>query len=239
LAFWIALIGWIASSDARGASNVLVLLLAWAGLTLIVPAVVSAVSETVYPMPSRLAYLAHAREVEIETELAEPDITKQLVQDHPEMFVADASAIPDYMRTAYLVTTMVDKATRKVLAEFEGTAEKRESALALLRFVSPAISMHGYFNDVAGASTSRHRRYVAQARAFKAAYAKQAAGYILMGERLPSAEAANLPRFQFSDKRWTDIVKSQAPALLALMLVTSSLIVTARRRVKRVGMLDA
>jgi ABC-2 type transport system permease protein len=215
-----------------------VLLLAWAGLTLVLPAVVSAVSETLYPMPSRLEYLAHGREIEIETELAEPEITQQLVQDHPEMFVTDASAIPGYARTAYLVTSMVDKATRKILDEFEQAAEKREQALALLQFVSPAVIMHGFFNDVAGASTARHRRYVAQARAFKSDYAKQAAGYILMGQRLPSADAAALSRFQFSDTRWPDIVRAHAPALLALALITGLLLLLARRRVSRVGMLD-
>jgi ABC-2 type transport system permease protein len=238
-AFWVALIGWVASRNARGVSNVLVLLLAWAGLTLVLPAVVSAVSETVYPMPSRLAYLSQGREVEIETELAEPQIAQQLVQDHPELFVADANAIPAYVRTAYLVTSMVDKATRKILTEFERAAEQREHALDLLRFVSPAVIMHGFFNDVAGASTERHRRYIAQARAFKAAYAKQAAGYILMGERLPSAEAAELPSFQFSDTSLQALVRSHAAALLALALATSVLLVFARRRVSRIGLLDA
>jgi ABC-2 type transport system permease protein len=238
LGFWIALIGWIASRNARGVSNVLVLLLAWAGLTLVLPAVVSAVSETLYPMPSRLEYLAHGREVEIETELAEPEITQQLVQDHPELFVTDASAIPAYVRTAYLVTSMVDKATREVLTEFEQAAQKRERALALLRFVSPAIVMHGFFNDVAGASTARHRRYVTQARAFKSAYAAQAASYILMGERLPSADAAALPHFEFSDTTWRDIVRAHARALLALALMAGVLLMLAGRRVSRIGMLD-
>lgn len=236
--FWVALIGWVASRNARGVGNVLVLLLAWAGLTLVLPAIVSAVSETVYPMPSRVAYLAHGREVEIETELAEPEIAQQLVPDHPELFVGDASAIPAYVRTAYLVTTMVDEATRKVLARFEQAAERREHALAILRYVAPAIIMHGFFNDVAGASTARHRRYVAQARAFKAAYAKQVAGYILMGERLPSAEAAGLPRFRFIDEQLPTIARSHVSALFALIFVTCALLMLARRRISRVGMLD-
>lgn len=237
LGFWIALISWIASRNARGASNVLVLILAWAGLTLVLPAVVSAVSETVYPMPSRPAYLAHGREIEIETELAEPEIARQLVQDHPELFVAETSAIPVYVRTAHLVTSMVDKATRGILAEFEQAAQKREHALTLLRFVSPAVVMHGFFNDVAGASTARHRRYVAQARAFKSAYAKRAAGYILAGERLPAAEAAALPQFRFGDTRRRDIAVDHASALLAVALVTGLLLLLARRRVSRAGML--
>lgn len=238
LGFWIALIGWVASRNVSGVGNVLALLLAWAGLTLVLPAVVSAVSETMYPMPSRLAYLAHGREVEIETELAEPEITQRLVQDHPELFIEDASAIPAYVRTAFLVTSMVDKATGTILADFEQAAQRREQALALLRFVSPAVVMHGFFNDVAGASTARHRRYVSQARAFKSAYAKHAAGYILAGERLPAGEAAELPRFQFGDPSWRVVVRSHALALISLALVTGLLLLLARQRLSRVGMLD-
>jgi len=134
--------------------------------------------------------------------------------------------------------SMVDRATREILAELEQAAQRREHALTLLRFTSPAVVMHGFFNDVAGASTARHRRYVAQARAFKSAYAKRAAGYILTGQRLPSEEAATLPRFQFSDARWPEIAAAHAPALLAVALVAGLLLLLARRRVRRIGMLD-
>ena len=236
--FWVALVAWVASRNARGVSNVLVLLLAWAGLTLVLPAVVSAVGETVYPMPSRLAYLAESREVEIETELAEPEITQRLVQDHPELFVGDASAIPAYVRTAFLVTSMVDDATGKILAEFEVAAQRREQALALMRFVSPAVILHGFLNDVAGSSTSRHRRYFTQARAFKSAYAEYSGGFILAGERLPAAEAAALPRFEFDDAPWQALAMSHVPALLALVGITGLLLLLAGRRIRRIGMLD-
>lgn len=233
IGFWIALVGFFASGNARGVSNVLVLLLAWAGLTLVLPAVVSAVAETVYPMPSRVAYLAHGREVEIETELAEPEITQRLVQDHPELFVADASAIPAYVRTGFLVTSMVDKATRRVLADFELAALRREQAMSLLRFVSPAVITHDVFNDLAGASNARHRRYVAQARAFKSAYAKQAEGYILTGQRLPAKVAAALPEFEFRDEPLRAVVVSHAPALVFLMLLASLLSFGAHRRLNQ------
>lgn len=236
--FWVALIGWVASRNASGVGNVLLLLLAWAGLTLVLPAVVSAVSETVLPMPSRLPYLAHAREVEIETELAEREITQRLAQDHPELFVDDVSTIPAYVRTAFLATSTVDKATGRIMAEFEQAAQKREQALALLRFASPAVIMHGFFNDVAGASAVRQRCYVGQARAFKSAYARRAAGYILAGERLPAGEAVALPQFQFMDVSWRVMARAHTPALLALALVSGLLLLLARRRVKRVGMLD-
>lgn len=234
LGFWIALTGFVASGNARGVSNVLVSLLAWAGLTLVLPAALSAVAETVYPMPSRLAYLAHGREVEIETELAEPEITRQLVQDHPELFVDDASAIPAYVRTGFLVTSMVDEATRKVLAELEQAALERERATRLLRFVSPAVIAHDAFNDFAGASNARHRRYVAQAREFKSDYARLAGDFILTGQRLPAEVAATLPEFEFHDVPLRTVAGSHVAPLLFVILLTGSLIYGTRRRLARI-----
>jgi hypothetical protein len=214
----------------------MVLLLAWAGFTLILPASVAAVTESLYPAPSRLAYLAEAREIEIETELAEPNIANRMVLDHPDLFVSDADDIPSYVRTAFLVTSMVDKATRDVLATFENAASQRSEALRFLRFVSPAIVVHGLFNDIAGVSSARHQRYMAQARALKAVYAEQAGRYILAGQRLPLHEADSLPTFHFEDEDVRAIARRSLGAWLVLGLVTGLLLLIADRRLRHVGL---
>jgi ABC-2 type transport system permease protein len=234
--FWIALISFIAGRNRSGASNVMLLLLAWAGLTLVVPAGVGAVVEMIYPTPSRLAYLEQSRAIEIETELAEPQIAQQLVLDHPELFAAQASAIPAYVRSAFLVTSRVDKATSKVLTAFEDAASRRERALSVLGFTSPTVIVHGLFNEIAGTSAARQRRYTMQARAFKREYAKQAAGHILMGQRLPVREAAGLARFQFVDEPLAARLRLHATALLALMAATGLLLILAQRRLRHAGM---
>ena len=149
-AFWFAIIGYVASSNRSGESNIVRLLLCWAGFTLIVPAAVTAIAEAIYPPPSRLAYLAEARRIEIETERREGGIASGFFIDHPELVVDDASEMPAYLRTAFFVTSTVDNATRPVLDAFERTAARRDDALALLRYVSPAIIAHGVFNEAAG-----------------------------------------------------------------------------------------
>ena len=237
-AFWIAMIAFIASRNGRGVSNVMTLLLAWAGFTLILPACMTAVTEALYPTPSRLAYLGEAREIEIETESAEPEITQQFVVDHPDLFVADATDIPGYVRTAFLVTSTVDAATRDVLSSFESTASQRAAALGRLRFASPTVMTHGLFNDIAGASSARHHRYMAQARAFKAAYAEQAGRFIVAGQRLPFHVAESLPRFHFEDGGVTAIARRSVSAWLVLAIVTGLLLLAAHRRLRHVGLPD-
>lgn len=227
---WLAIIAWIATRNRSGEANIVQLLLCWAGLTLIVPAAVTATAEAIFPPPSRLAYLADARQIEIATERTVDDVAGSAFLDHPELIVGTANEMPAYLRTAFFVTSTVDNATRPVLDEFERTAARRDAALALVRFAAPAIVVHGIFNEAAGSSSARHRRYMAQARAHKAAYAEQAGPYIAAGQLMPSQRVIAFPRFQFQDQTFSDTVRGAWPAFAFLVLVTAALFAAADRR---------
>jgi ABC-2 type transport system permease protein len=231
---WIGIIALVASRNRSGEATVMSLLLAWAALNLIVPASIAAIAEAAYPSPSRLAYIAEAREVEIETELAEPNLAHRFMADHPDLLVDQDSGIPAYVRTAFLVTSSVDKATRRILAEFEAAATKRDATVASLRYASPAIIVHGLFNDIAGTSAARHHRYAAQVRAFKAGYAARSGPYIVAGKRLPAGDAARLPAFRFEGDAAGVIAQRNAAVLLFLALVTALLLALADRNARAI-----
>ena len=233
--FWIAIIALVASRNRSGEATVMPLLLAWAALNLIVPASIAAIAEAVYPSPSRLAYLAEAREVEVETELAEPNLAHRFMAEHPDLVVDHDSGIPAYVRTAFFVTSAVDKATRPVLAEFEAAAAKRDAAVAALRYASPTIIVHGLFNDIAGTSSARHQRYATQVREFKAAYAARTGPYIVAGKRLPADGAARLPAFRFEGDTAGAIARLNATAFLFLAMATGLLLALADRNVRAIG----
>jgi ABC-2 type transport system permease protein len=231
--FWLAIIGFVASGNRRGEVNVMLLLFAWAGFNLILPASVAAIADAVYSPPSRLTYLAQAREVEVRTERTEEDVAHGFIIDHPDLVIDGTSQIPAYVRTAFFVTSAVDDATRPVLAAFDQAAAQRDETLGVLRYASPAIIMHGLFNDIAGTSSARHRRYVATARALKAAYADRAGRYIVAGRRLPLDEVASLPRFHLEDEPPGAILQRHTTALLVLALATGVLLWFADRRMKK------
>ena len=235
-AFWTAVIAFVASRNRPGETSIASLTLAWGGLTLIIPASVIGITEAVYPTPSPAAYLAEAREVEIQTEL-DDEAERRYAMDHPDMLIDKASEAPDYFRMSFLAMSAVDRATRPTLAAFEKAAADRQDALSVLRYLSPAIIAHGLFNSAAGTSSERHRRYIAQARNFKASYAERAGPYVLSGRRLPLAEAESLPRFQFNDESAPALVSGNATAMLFLMLVAVGLVIGADRRVSRSSML--
>lgn len=230
--FWVGVIAFVASRNRGGEVNVIVLLIAWAGFTLIVPAGITAVAESIYPAPSRLAYLAEAREAENETKLREADIANQFIIDHPEMLVNETSEIPAFVRTAFLVTSTVDEATKPLLAEFEAEALKRDTSLGWMRFLSPAIITHTLFNDVAGTDSARHRRYMEAARAFKSAYGEKAGPYVVAGQRFPTAEFASLPTFQFEEDGIGEVLGRHMGALIFLVFTACLLLFFADRRLR-------
>jgi ABC-2 type transport system permease protein len=237
-AFWMAVVAYAASRNRAGASNIMALLVCWTVLTLVVPAAVTSLTEAAYPPPSRPNYLAEAREAEIATERAEAGIAQQFFNDHPELVVGEQSQMPAYVRTAFFVTSRVDAATRPLLNAFEASASRRERTLAFLRYASPAIIAHGAFNEIAGSSAARHRQYMAQARAFKAAFAEQVAAYVVAGERLPSARATELPRFMFRENLQKTLVTRNVPALLFVLLTTVALLSAADSRVRQLDPLS-
>ncbi|MDG1951232.1 MAG: DUF3526 domain-containing protein [Gammaproteobacteria bacterium] len=199
-AFWSVLIAVIASFNRSGEFNVLTLLGLWVGLTLIVPATSSSLAESLYPTPSRLTYLAEAREVENETRLSEPDVVNEFMLDHPELLVDLESQFPDYVSSAFLVTSTVDEATGPIISSFEEALGQREELLDVFKYFSPTIAVHSLFNEVTGTSGRRHNSYIMQARAFKANYA-QLVGPNVIGKKPISAEFfENVPDFGFKEE---------------------------------------
>jgi hypothetical protein len=101
-----------------------------------------------------------------------------------------------------------------------------------LRYTSPAIIVHGAFNDLAGTSSARHRSYMRQARAHKAAYAERVAEYVVAGRRLPVHVASSLRPFQFQEEPASAVLDRNLLALLFLGLVTVALSIAADRRLR-------
>jgi len=229
-AFWIAVIALVASYNRRSEFNIMALLSLWLAFVFIVPSGASAILETVYPTPTRLAYLAEARETENETRLRESEIANQFILDHPEMLVNEAAEIPAFLRSSFLVTNTVDQATRPILDEFEAAAQRREASVGVIRYLSPAIIAHGLFNDLAGTSATRHQSYVQQVRAFKAEYADRVGPGIVAGQALSTAEFETINQFNFQEDSLTGAMsKHLIPLIFLILLIIASVFLVNRR----------
>ena len=231
--FWAAVVAFIASGRRSSEANILWLLLLWVGLTSIVPAGISTIAEAIDPTPSRAAYLTEARELEVKAERTKDQATRGFLLDHPEVLVDDQSAIPEYVRTAFLVTSVVDEATLPLLRAFEETASRRAAHIDRFRYLSPSVILHAFFLDLAGTSSKRHRRYQAAVRSFKDAWAKKVGPSIIAGHRLPLDVARNLPEFTFEDETLRPNVLPHIPSLLFVGWAAAMLFWMADRQLKK------
>lgn len=232
---WTVLIGAIASLNKSGEFNVMALLGLWVGLTLIVPATSSSIAEALYPTPSRLTYLAEARDVENETRLTESDVVNEFMLDHPELLVDVESQFPDYVSSAFLVTSTVDEATRPIISSFDESLARRENLLEFFNYFSPAIVVHSLFNEIAGTSGQRHQSYLSQAREFKANYAQLVGPSIVGKQPLSSAFFKNIPRFQFAEESFLRRVTGSLKPIIFLLLLSISLTFFVNRQLGRLS----
>jgi ABC-2 type transport system permease protein len=231
--FWVALIGFVCSKNRKGETNVMLLLLSWAGLSLIVPASITAIAEVAYPTPSRVAYLAEAREVENETELSEATVAQQFLMDHPDLAIDTGEEMPAYLKTGFLVTETVDASTKPILEAFEKSAQDREGMLNILSYLSPAALIQGLYNDISGTSSSRHKAYMVRAREYKAQFTQLAANSIVTGSRMTSANLDNLNEFKIQNEPMATIAERNMSILVFLSLIIGGLIQLTRRRLDK------
>ncbi len=237
--FWALIVGLIASFNRSGEFNVLVLLGVWATLTLVIPAAGSAVSEVFYPTPSRLAYLAEAREIENETRQAESDVANEFMLDHPELLVDQTSEIPGYVLSSFLVTTTVDEATRPIVDSYELAISNREGVLGLFRYLSPAIAAHGLFNELAGTSGDRHQRYLQQARQFKAEYAALVGPNVVAKRPISSDYFRTLSGFAFEDESLAQRLGRELLPFLFFLLVAIAMTLVINRQLDKTSPIDS
>ena len=230
--FWMGIISFVASKNRSGETNVITLLILWAGFTLIIPAATTSVTETLYPTPSRLAYMAETREMENQASLEIADIANRYLLDHPELSVSSESEMPAFFKTSFLVTSTIDEATRPILEDFEQTALEREKTLQLLRYVSPAITTHILFNDLAGTSSKRHGEYQKAVRDFKSQYAQRVGPVIMANQRLDVRNFNTIPTFHFPEQSVADVMANNLISLMFLVLVSGILMITADKRIR-------
>lgn len=197
-AFWAGAIFWIVSLNRRGELTALLLMGVWVLNSLVGPAGLSTAAQLVYPAPSQLAYLSDARDVSSDAYRSRADVMQGMLLDHPDL-TANNYSIPEYIRTAFLVTRTVDNSVAPVLAEFDAVQERRRAFLGQVQFASPAALTLQAFNRIAGTDLPRQVRFERETRQFKTGIADYVEANVLTGERLTVAQIDGLPSFGFRE----------------------------------------
>jgi hypothetical protein len=131
LALWWAIILLVNSLRISAETAALALVSAWALVSLVLPAVITAIAQLAYPPPSRFEQIAAARAAEIAA-------TSQWDNDHKQRPEGDvAGAIADLQRGIAIGST-VEAAVDPVSKRFDDRLEQQQGVVSTLSLLSPA-----------------------------------------------------------------------------------------------------
>ena len=228
-AFWFALIAFAVAYLRRSEIIAATLFALWASFVFLTPAIGGAVSEALYPPPSRLAALSAMRDAKSEARNATAELTEGFLADHPEMTVSDDD-VPFYYAGTWLANREAATRTAPILRAFEQSRQRRQETIDLLQYLSPTVIANRALLSFAGGDVHRYRAYQAEARAALADLSQRIGPAVVAKQRLSLAAYDALAPFAFTETAASDKVRRLAAPLAFLLALTLALGWGAKRR---------
>ena len=153
----------------RSALNAVALAGIWLGWVLVVPSIANVLVTAWSPVPSRVELLSEMREA---TNAASGDVARLVAhyyEEHPEL--APPETTPD--RNAVRSVALQEEAERGVqpiVDAFETRVREQRELAHRFRYLSPAILLQDAMNELAGTTSGRYQRFVAQVEAYHKAW---------------------------------------------------------------------
>jgi ABC-2 type transport system permease protein len=215
-AFWFALTTLVAVRARSSASAALSLGGAWLVLVVVLPWSLNLAATHLHPLPSRLEFIGTQRDAADAAEAKRSDLLGRYLHDHPEFAPADGKpAQAGSAAIGVAANALVEASLLPVQARFDGQLARQQALIDRWQWLSPAILTQQAFNDLAGASRTRHTAFLVQTADYLAA---------LRRYFNPAIIAGNFTFTAFRDwPRWTwrepaPVRTSTHAALLGLLL---------------------
>ena len=228
-AFWFALIAFAVAYLRRSEIIAATLFALWASFVFLAPAIGGAVSEALYPPPSRLAALSAMRDAKSEARKATAELTEGFLADHPQMTVSDDD-VPFYYAGTWLANREAATRTAPILRAFEQSRQRRRETINLLQYLSPTVIANRALLSFAGGDVDRYRAYQAEARAALADLSQRIGPAVVAKQRLSLAAYDAIAPFSFTETAASDKVRRLAAPLAFLLALTLALGWGAKRR---------
>ena len=229
LFLWLALMAWCIARFRSATATAGALVVFWLLFTLALPAAISTLSESLYPTPSRLAYLSEIRTAEGETSRNLAEATDNFLTDHPDLTVGDEE-LPSFYRAGFLASQMALENTKSISDGYAAARAGRNQTLRWAQYLSPAIIAQRLLHQSAGADLQRQHRFQAQVQQSLQDLGDAIGPAVVSRNRLSVAEFDQLPVFAFVDRSAAQIVRSAVGPGVFLLFVSIFLVVAANRR---------
>ena len=211
LALWWAIILLVNTLRVSAETAALALVSIWALVSLVLPALITAVAQIAYPPPSRFEQIAAARASEIAATRAWDNDHKQPAKDDIAGAIAD-------MRRSVAIGTTVETAVSPINRRFDSQLEQQQRIVTALSFLSPARIAADALADSAGTGSAAALDFRRNAAAYLEALKTPIQRLANRGEALNAADYATLPRYEPPPPR-------EAPVAALLYLLVAALVV--------------
>lgn len=198
-AFWFGLGFMVNSLGKSSGFNAGVLMGAWLGLLVLIPALVNVCANAYYPMPSRIELIAETREASNAAREKGSQVLAQYLEDHPELAATGNQVVStqNFAVNSLLVNLEVEKAMRPLEEKFVQQKEQQAALLARCRFFSPAIFVQQILEKLAGNSEVHYQDFEAQMQLAHAQYRSFFAQKIIKGEKMRAKDYDSVPAFPY------------------------------------------
>lgn len=215
---WALLAAVVDGFGRSSAFNALTLIGAWAAVTLLAPAAIDTLADTLYPAPSRAEMALAAQAATTDANREQDAALARYAQEHPGQKAAEMT--PGDRREQTLRRLAVLEAAN---ARVEAVLQRHDARLAEQHaladrpsFLSPALLMYRTTADLAGTGDRRQAEFSARLDAFHASWRAFFASRIRAGAPLTLADYGALPLF--SDAHDDAVVAAEATPALSLGL---------------------
>jgi hypothetical protein len=131
LALWWAVILLVNSLRISAETAALALVSAWALVSLVLPAVITAIAQLAYPPPSRFEQIAAARSAEIAA-------TSQWDNDHKQPPEGDVAGAMADLQRGIAIGGKIEAAVAPISTRFDDRLERQQALISALALLSPA-----------------------------------------------------------------------------------------------------
>ncbi|MCB2107946.1 MAG: ABC transporter permease subunit [Rhodobacteraceae bacterium] len=221
--FWFALAVLVNAFGRSSATNGIILAGSWLVFVVIVPTLVSIVSTTLYPAPSRMDFFVAAREAQTAAEFQRMQALDQYYYDHIELVPGGEEKANDFLTLSLANGAAVEKAVMPLFGVFRDQLAQQESTVAKFQFLSPAIMLQRAFNDIAGTSANRYANFIDQVLVYHKTWIEYFSGKFLKQEPLTTVDFDTMPKFVYAEEPFGAIFARIAASMAGLLVVVAGL----------------
>lgn len=228
--FWFALSVVINALGRSAAANAVMLATAWLVFVVLIPTIVNLAASSLYPVPSRAAFVAATR---VENESAQKknideDALATFITDHPE-FADSVEGGADMAMAGVVREEIASKQLAPLVERYTSQRDLQQALIGRLSYLSPTLLTHRVLLDIAGTGTTQQQAHLEGVRVFQRAWRAHFVSFLFAKQPFRPADYDRVPRFESHDEPAKAIVARSSAALLTLFFVGLLLAVAGAR----------